>query len=90
MQPIRDWVLVKPEEKKTTQSGIIMPDDNTSPLKSGTVISVGSGICENGVSRALEVDLNDKILYKSYGALEVDVDGVKHLLMKEENIVAIL
>lgn len=90
MKPIKDWVLVEPkEEKKTTESGIIIPTEKED-LKEGTVIAKGDGIWESGHLVPLEVELNDKVLYKPYGALEVEHNGRKHFLMKEDNIVAVL
>lgn len=90
MKPIKDWVLVEPkEEKKTTESGIIVPTDKED-LKEGTVIAKGEGTWNGGQPIPMEVELNDKVLYKPYGVLEVEHNGKKHLLMKEDNIVAIL
>lgn len=90
MKPLNDWVLVEPaEEKKTTESGIILPADNND-LKEGTVISHGDGNWQNGSFVPMSVDFNDKVLFKPYGVIEVKENGKKLLLMKQDNILAIL
>lgn len=87
MQPIKDWVLVEPVNKEKTENGFFVPSSQED-IKEGVVISVGPGIWQNGVFVPTEVELNDKILYKPFGLIEVDHNGKKHYLMKEDNIIA--
>lgn len=92
MRPLHDRVLVKRwEEEKTSPGGIVIPDSATEKPIKGEVIAVGNGkILENGEVRALDVKTGDKILFGKYSGTEVKVDGEEYLVMREDDIMAVI
>ncbi|WP_353571799.1 co-chaperone GroES [Candidatus Albibeggiatoa sp. nov. BB20] len=92
LKPLHDRVIVKRmEEERTTASGIIIPDSATEKPSRGEIISVGDGkILESGDKRALAVKAGDKVLFGKYAGTEVKVDGDELLVMREEDIMAII
>ena len=86
-KPLADRVLVEPsaaEEK--TSSGIIIPDTAKEKPQKGTVVAVGPGTKENPVT----VKVGNKVLYGKYAGTELQLEGVDYLMMKENDILAIV
>ena len=92
VKPIQDRVLVKRfEEETTTASGIIIPDNSKEKPLQGEIIAVGSGYrLPSGDTRALEVKAGDKILFGKYAGTEVKLDGNDFIVMKEDDILAVI
>lgn len=92
VQPLGDRVLVKPlEAEDKTKGGIILPDNAKEKPQEGKVVAVGKGkVSEDGKVQPLEVKAGDKVLYGKYSGTEIKVDGEDHLIVKEEDILAIL
>jgi chaperonin GroES len=92
IQPLHDRVIVKRvEEEETTKGGIIIPDTAKEKPMEGIVIAVGSGrIEEEGKKTPLEVKKGDRVLFSKYAGTEIKIDGEDHLIMKEEDIIAIV
>ena len=92
IRPLHDRVIVKRlEEEKTSAGGIIIPDTAAEKPVQGKVVAVGKGkILENGEVRPLDVKVGDKILFGKYGGTEVKVDGEDLLVMREEDVMAII
>ena len=92
IRPLHDRILVKRlEEERTTAGGIIIPDTATEKPVQGKVVAVGKGkILEDGSTRALDVKVGDKILFGKYGGQEVKVDGEELLVMREEDVMAVI
>ncbi|MCD5401984.1 co-chaperone GroES [candidate division NPL-UPA2 bacterium] len=92
IQPLGDRVLVKPlETESKTKGGIVLPDTAKEKPQEGEVIAVGTGrTLEDGKTVPLEVKKGDKILFSKYGGTEVKLDGEEHLIMKEEDILALI
>ena len=92
MRPLHDRVLVKRwEEEKTSPGGIVIPDSATEKPIKGEVVAVGNGkILESGEIRALDVKAGDKILFGKYSGTEVKVDGDEYLVMREDDIMAVI
>ncbi len=92
MKPLGDRVLVKPlEPKEVKKGGIIIPDTAKEKPQEGKVIEVGKGrMIENGKIVPLEVKKGDKILYSRYGGTEIKLEGEEYLILKEEDILAII
>ena len=92
LKPLADHVIVErvPPQEKTT-GGIVLPDTAKDKPREGTVIAAGPGrVLDNGQLRPLEVHQGDKILFGSYAGNEVQLDGKEYLIMKEEEILAVL
>ena len=92
IRPLHDRILVKRlEEERTSKGGIIIPDTATEKPIQGKVIAAGNGkILEDGTVRPLDVKVGDKILFGKYGGTEVKVDGDELLVMREEDVMAVI
>ncbi len=92
LRPLHDRVIVKRmEEERLSAGGIVIPDSATEKPVRGEVIAVGNGkILENGEKRDLDVKAGDKVLFGKYSGTEVKVDGEELLVMREEDIMAVI
>ena len=92
IRPLHDRLIVKREaEERKSAGGIVIPDTATEKPTFGKVIAVGKGkILDNGESRALDVKAGDKILFGKYSGTEVKVDGDELLVMREEDVMAVV
>lgn len=92
LRPLHDRVIVERLEKETTTaSGIVLPGDAAEKPDQGTVLAVGNGkILEDGKVRALDVKVGDTVLFGKYSGQAVKVDGKEVLVMREEDIMAIV
>ena len=92
IRPLHDRVIIRRmEEEKTSPGGIVIPDSATEKPVKGEVVAVGKGkILENGDIRPLDVKVGDMILFGKYSGTEVSVDGEELLVMREDDITAIV
>ncbi len=95
VKPLFDYVLIEPLEKETTlPSGIVIPDSAKEKPQEGKVIAVGTGrqgCCENCECESqMTVKVGDIVMYKKWGGTEVKINGKEHLLIKEEDLLAIV
>ena len=92
VRPLADRILVKREEpSETVKGGIIIPDSAKEKPQEGKVVAVGPGrVDDNGKRVALEVKKGDRILMGKYSGTEVKIDGEEHIIMREDDVLAIL
>ena len=92
IKPLRDRLIVKRlEEEDRTKGGIIIPDTAKEKPVEGRVIAVGDGkATEDGTKIPLEVKKGNRVLFAKYAGTEVRIDGEEHLMMKEDDILAII
>ena len=92
IRPLQDRIIVKRiEEEEKTKGGIIIPDSAKEKPMEGEVISVGSGkVLENGTKQVPEVKAGDRVLFGKYAGTEVKIDGVEHLIMREDDILGVI
>ena len=92
VRPLHDRVIVKRvEEEAKTKGGIIIPDTAKEKPIEGKVVAVGKGkILDNGNQQPLEVKEGDKILFGKYAGTEINIEGDEHLIMREDDIIAIV
>jgi len=92
VRPLADRILVRRiEEKETVRGGIIIPDTAKEKPLEGKIIAVGNGkVNEDGKKIALDVKAHDLILFGKYSGSEVKLDGQEYLIMKEEDVLAII
>ncbi len=92
IKPLSDRVIVKTEAaEEKTASGIILPDTAKEKPQEGKVVAVGPGkISDSGNTIKMTVKVGDKVLYGKYSGTEVIVDNQEYLIMKENDIFAIL
>jgi chaperonin GroES len=92
IRPLQDRVIVKRvEEESKTKGGIIIPDTAKEKPMEGLVIAVGKGkTAEDGKLIKLDVKAGDRILFSKYAGTEVKINGVEHLIMREDDILGII
>jgi chaperonin GroES len=92
IRPLHDRVIVKRiKEEETTKGGIIIPDTAKEKPSEGKIIAIGKGkLLENGTLKPLDVKAGDKVLFGKYAGTEVKIDGEDHLIMREDDIIAIV
>ena len=92
IRPLHDRVIVKRvEEEEKTKGGIIIPDTAKEKPIEGKVTAVGAGkILENGTKQPMEVKKGDKVLFGKYAGTDITIDGEEHLIMREDDIIAII
>ncbi len=92
IRPLNDRVVVRRmEEERTTAGGIVIPDSATEKPSTGEILAVGNGkITDTGEVRALDVKVGDKIMFGKYSGTEVKVEGEDLLIMREDDIVAVV
>ena len=92
VRPLHDRLIIKAlEEEEKTKVGIIIPDTAKEKPVEGKVIAVGAGrINKDGKKMPLEIKKGDRVLYAKYGGTEIKMDGEEYLMMKEDDILAII
>ncbi|MBO4313378.1 MAG: co-chaperone GroES [Desulfovibrio sp.] len=92
LEPLNDRVLVKRlESEEKTAGGLYIPDTAKEKPSKGQVVAVGPGkLAENGSRVAMAVKKGDEVLFNKYAGTEVKLDGVDHLVMREEDILAVI
>jgi chaperonin GroES len=92
VRPLYDRILVKrvAEEEKTA-GGLFIPDAAKEKPQKGLVVAVGNGkVQEDGSIRKLDIKEGDKVLFAKYSGNDIKIDGVEHLIMREDDVLAIL
>jgi chaperonin GroES len=92
IRPLHDRVIIRRmEEERTSPGGIVIPDSATEKPIKGEVIAVGNGkLLENGELRALDLKAGDQVLFGKYSGTEVKVEGEELLVMKEDDVMAVI
>jgi chaperonin GroES len=92
VRPLHDRVIVKRlEEQDKTKGGIIIPDTAKEKPIEGKILAVGSGkVMENGKRMPLQVKEGDRILFGKYAGTDIRIEGEDHLIMREDDIIAIV
>jgi chaperonin GroES len=92
MRPLHNRLIVKRlEEDEKTSGGIIIPDTAKEKPQQGKVIAAGPGKRDDkGKLIALEVQKGDRVLFSKYAGSEVNLDGEEHLIISEDDVLAIL
>jgi chaperonin GroES len=92
LKPLNDRVLVKRlEVEEMTAGGIIIPDSAKEKPMKGEVVAAGEGkLDESGKRVAMTVKAGDTVLFAKYAGTEIKIDGVEHLVMREDDILAVV
>jgi chaperonin GroES len=92
IRPLHDRILVKRlEEESKTSGGLFIPDTAKEKPIQGKVISVGAGKRDkDGKLLTLDVKAGDKVLFSKYSGTEVKIDGEEHLIMREDDLLAVI
>jgi chaperonin GroES len=92
VKPLHDRVIVKRTEgEEKTKGGIIIPDTAKEKPIEGKVVAAGNGkILESGKTLPMQVKTGDKVLFGKYAGNEIKIDGEEHVIMREDDIIAII
>jgi chaperonin GroES len=92
VRPLYDRILIKRlDSEEKTKGGIIIPDTAKEKPQEGKVIAVGKGkLLDDGSTKALDVQVGDKVLFSKYGGTDINIDGEDYLILREEEILAII
>ncbi|MBV8046600.1 MAG: co-chaperone GroES [Paludibacterium sp.] len=92
IRPLHDRVVIKRlEAEEKTASGIVLPGSAAEKPDMGEVVAVGNGkILENGERRPLELKVGNKVIFGKYSGQTVKIDGDEVLVMREEDVMAIV
>lgn len=92
LKPLGDRVVIElVESEEKTSSGIVLPDSAKEKPSEGRVVSVGTGrVLDNGEKVALEVSVDDRIIFSKYAGTEVKYQGNEYLILRESDILAVL
>lgn len=92
LKPLGDRIVIEQvETEEKTASGIVLPDSAQEKPQEGRVVAVGSGrILESGERVALELKEGDKVIYSKYAGTEVKLDGKEYLILRENDVLAIV
>ena len=92
LQPLGDRVVVRRDEsEEKTAGGIVLPDSAQDKPSRGTIVSIGTGkLLDDGSRGSLQVKEGDRILFTSYSPEQITIDDEELLLMREEDILAVI
>ncbi len=91
IQPLADRIVVKVlEAEEVTKGGIVLPQTAQEKPQQAEVMEVGKGKVSDGKVIAPEVKKGDKVLFGKYSGTEITIDGKEYLILKEEDILAII
>lgn len=92
IRPLHDRLVVRRvEEDTTTKGGIIIPDSAKERPIEGEVISVGSGKrTDDGDLTPMDVKAGDRVLFGKYAGTEIKLDGIEHLILREDEVLAVV
>jgi chaperonin GroES len=92
IRPLNDRLLVqRTEEEAKSAGGIIIPDSAKEKPQKGNVVAVGPGkLGDDGRRTQLDVKAGDHILFAKYAGTEIKIDGIKHLFMREDDVLGIM
>ncbi len=92
IRPLQDRILVKRlQSEEKTASGIIIPDNAKEKPMEGEVVAVGAGkLLDDGKVRKPDVKAGDRVLFSKYAGSEVKIDGVEHLVLREDDLLGVL
>ena len=92
IKPLNDRVLVlRIREEEKTSGGIIIPDTAKEKPQEGKVVAAGPGKTDDTGKRiSLEVQKDDRVLFGKYAGTEIKINGVEHLIMREDDILAVV
>ena len=92
VRPLEDRILVLPDvAEEKTKSGIYLPEGAKEKPMTGKVVAVGNGkLSDKGERTPLSVKLGDNVLYGKYAGTEIEIDGVKHMIVRENELLGII
>ncbi|MBW2526917.1 MAG: co-chaperone GroES [Deltaproteobacteria bacterium] len=91
IRPLYDRIVVKRlEGEEMTKGGIIIPDSAKEKPAEGEVVAVGNGrVLKDGKTQPVDVKVGDHVLFGKYGGTEIQIDGEPHVVLREDDVVAV-
>ena len=92
LKPLGDRIALRQDEaQEKTKSALVLPDTAKEKPQEAKVIAVGTGrLLDDGTVKALEVKTGDRVLYGKYSGTEVSIEGEDYLILREEDVLAIV
>ena len=92
IRPLHDRIVVRRiEEEEVSSGGIIIPDTAKEKPQEGKVIAVGNGkVSEDGKLQKLDLRKGDRVLFSKYSGNEIKIDGIEHLIMREDDVLGVI
>jgi chaperonin GroES len=92
IRPLHDRVIVKRvEEEEVSAGGIIIPDTAKEKPQEGKIVAVGKGkVLEDGTVQKLDLKKGDRVLFGKYSGSEIKINGIDHLIMREDDILGVI
>ncbi len=92
LKPLGDRIVVRTlDAQEKTKSGLVLPDTAKEKPQEGKVIAVGTGrLLDDGLVKALEIRNGDRVLYGKYAGTEVSLEGEDYLILREEDVLAVV
>ncbi len=92
VKPLYDRILVtRLETERMTKGGIVIPETAKEKPQEGKIVALGKGkILEDGTIKHLDVKVGNKVLFSKYGGTDITIDGEDYLILREEDILAIV
>ena len=92
LKPLADRIVIKRlEAQEKTKSGLVLPDSAKEKPQEGKVIAVGTGrLLDDGTVKSLEIKSGDRVLYGKYSGTEVSLEGEEYLILREEDVLAVV
>ena len=92
IKPLGDRVVIElVEQEEKTASGIVLPDSAQEKPQEGKVVAVGTGkTADNGEKIALEVKVEDRVIFSKFAGTEVKYEGTEYLILREDDILAVI
>ncbi len=90
INPMGNRIVVQRKEAETTKGGILLPESAQKKPREGIVIAVGQGqVNDKGQVQKMDVKVNDRVLFSSYGGTDYKIDGQEYLVLSEEDVLAV-
>lgn len=92
IKPLQDFVLIEPIEQETTlPSGIVLAESAKEKPQKGVIVAVGTGkVNDKGEKREISVKVGNTVFYKKWGGTELKIEGKDLLLMREDDLIALI
>ncbi|HIH2762189.1 MAG TPA: co-chaperone GroES [Candidatus Azoamicus sp. MARI] len=90
IRPLGDKIVIKRIDERTTEGGIVIPDTIGNKSQKGIVVAVGPGKYEDGKIQKISLNQNDNIIFNKYSGTEITVKGKDYLIIKEDDILAVI
>ncbi|MEK7680194.1 MAG: co-chaperone GroES [Deltaproteobacteria bacterium] len=90
VRPLADRVIIERMDERKTKGGIVIPETSDNKSQKGRVVAVGPGKIEDGILQKLSLGIGDKVIFGKYAGTEVNITGKDYLIMREDDVIAVL